>query len=94
MEEEVIRVRRPREGEILGVIEANFGSNKFNVRCQDGKMRIARIPGRLRKRMWMRDGDAVLIKPWEIQGDTRADIVVRYTPTEAGWLRRKGFLQL
>ena len=71
-----------------------MGANKLKVRCQDDKIRLCRIPGRLRKRVWIKEGDIVLIQPWEIQGDKSADIVVKYRNNEAGWLRKKGFLTL
>lgn len=92
--EEEIRVRMPREGEIIGVVESMLGANKLRVVCQDNKVRLCRIPGKLRKRIWMRERDAVLVKPWSIQGDKRGDIAWCYTPTQAGWLRRRGILKL
>ncbi|MBI4014483.1 MAG: translation initiation factor eIF-1A [Candidatus Aenigmarchaeota archaeon] len=93
MEEEV-RVRTPKSGEVPGVVEAMLGANKLRVRCQDGKVRMGRIPGKLRKRVWIRMGDVVLLKPWDIQGETHGDVVWRYTLTEANALKRKGFLAL
>jgi translation initiation factor 1A len=33
------------------------------------------------------------MEPWEFEGDKRADILFKYTPSEIEWLRRKGFLQ-
>lgn len=94
MEEEVFRVRMPRGREIFGVIEALLGTNKLHVRCQDGKIRICRIPGKLRKRVWMKENDVVIVEPWTIQSDKKGDVVWRYSPTEAGWLRRKGILKI
>ena len=84
----------PRKGEILGVVEAMLGANKLKVRCEDGLVRICRIPGKLRKRVWVKERDIVLIKPWPIQGDKSADIAWRYTATESGWLRRKGIINI
>ena len=89
-----LRVRTPRGREVLGIIEAMLGANKLRVRCQDNKIRICRIPGRLRKRIWMREGDIVLVEPWEIQGDKSADIAYKYNPTQVSWLRRKGILKI
>lgn len=94
MDEQVFRVRTPKGGEVLGIVEAMLGTNKLHVRCQDNKIRICRIPGRMRKRVWMKEGDAVLVEPWSIQGDKSGDVIWRYNPTEAGWLRRKGILKL
>ena len=86
------RVRTPRGKEVLGVVESLLGANKLQVRCQDDKIRICRIPGRLRKRVWIKKGDAVLVEPWSIQGDKSGDIIWKYNPTEASWLRRRRIL--
>ncbi|MDI6721088.1 MAG: translation initiation factor eIF-1A [Candidatus Aenigmarchaeota archaeon] len=91
---EEIRVRMPRHGEVLGIVESLMGTNKLKVICQDNKMRLCRIPGKMRKRIWMREGDAVLVRIWQIQGDTHGDIAYKYNPTQASWLRRKNILKL
>lgn len=84
----------PRGREVLGVIESMLGVNKIRVRCQDNKVRIVRIPGRFRKSMWMRENDVVLVEPWEIEGDKKGDVIWKYSPTDASWLRRRGVLKL
>jgi len=92
--EVVERVRLPRGRELFGVVESMLGANKLRVRCSDDKMRICRIPGRLRKRVWMREGDLIIVEPWEIQGDTNGDAVWKYTAAQVEWLKRKGFLKM
>ena len=47
------------------------------------KHRLSRIPGKMKKRIWIREGDVVLIKPWDFQSDEKADVIWRYTRTEA-----------
>lgn len=93
MEEEPIRVRIPGQGELLGVVEQLLGNVKFRIRCADGKVRICRVPGKLRRRLWIRPGNIVLVKPWDVQTDTRGDVLFRYNPTHVSWLRRRGFLK-
>ena len=93
MEEEV-RVRLPRDNEVIGVVEALLGGSRMKVRCQDDKIRTCRVPGRFRKRMWIRENNVVIVEPWEIQGDTNGDIVWKYTFTQANWLKRKGILKI
>ncbi len=90
---EISRIRIPKEGEVLGVIEEMLGGDKMRVVCDDGKTRIVRIPGKLRKRVWMRPGDLILVQPWKIQGDKRGDAVFKYTPTQANWLKKKGYIK-
>lgn len=88
------RVRSPRKGEIPGVVEQIMGHGKLKVRCADGKIRLCRIPGKMKKRIWIREGDVVLIKPWDFQSDEKADVIWRYTRTESNYLERRGFLKL
>ena len=92
--DEPIRVRQPRQGETLGMVESMLGSNKLRVRCQDEKLRLCRIPGKLRKHVWIREGDVVLVKPWDIQGTTHGDILTRYTQTQVSVLRKKNLLKM
>ncbi|MEM5793144.1 MAG: translation initiation factor eIF-1A [Candidatus Aenigmatarchaeota archaeon] len=92
-EEEISRIKKPEQGEIYARVDMMLGSDKLRVSCDDGKERIARIPGKLRKRVWIRVGDIILIKPWDVQSDSRCDVTWRYTPTQAKWLREKGFLK-
>ena len=92
-EEEIARTRIPKEGELLGLVELMLGSDKLRVQCDDGKERIVRIPGKLRKRVWIRVGDLILIQPWKVMSDRRADVIWRYTKTQAKWLERKGYLK-
>ncbi len=89
-----VRVRTPRQGEVLGAVEGMLGANKLRVRCQDDKLRICRIPGRLRKRVWVKEGDIILVKIWEIQGDKFGDVAWKYTPTQVLWLRKRNILTL
>ncbi len=90
---EIARVRIPKSGEILGTVEMLLGGDKMRVKCEDGNVRICRIPGKLRKREWIKTGDLVLIQPWKAQSNERGDIVFRYTPTQANWLKRKGYIK-
>ena len=90
---EISRIRIPRLPEVLGSVEMLVGGDKMKVKCDDGNERLCRIPGKLRKRVWIRAGDLVLVKPWTVQSNERGDIAFRYTHTQAGWLKRKGFVK-
>ena len=88
-----IRLRRPREGEIFGVVKELYGGSRMLVECQDGKSRMARVPGKIRKGIWVRVGDVVLIRPWSVQGDEKCDIAYRYTRVQVESLKRNGILK-
>ena len=81
----------PEEGTILCVVVRLLGADHLLVRCQDGVERKARIPGSLRRRMWMREGDIVLAAPWDFKPD-RADVVYRYSREEVRKLAEKGIV--
>ncbi len=73
------KVRTPEEGgELLAkVTDIVGGDDRVKVMCEDGKARIARIPGKYRRRMWMRVGDYVLVIPWDFEPN-KADVVYKY----------------
>ena len=92
--EVITRVRLPRkyDREMFGHVESLLGSNRLMVRCIDGKVRMARIPGKMKKRIWIREGDLVIVVPWEFQ-DEKADVVWRYTAPQVDYLERKGYFK-
>lgn len=92
-QEEIARTKIPRQGEIFGVVLAMLGAGRLSVECEDGLTRICRIPGKIVKRIWIRVGDLVLVEPWKVQEKERADIIWRYTRTQASWLKRKGYVK-
>lgn len=69
-----------------------LGANRVKVRCMDGKVRIGRIPGKMKKRIWIREGDIVIIVPWDFENG-KADVIWRYTRPQVDWLERKGYLK-
>ncbi len=87
------RVQLPKGSEMIGVVESRLGYGRMNVICSDGKARICRVPGKFRRRVWIRESDVVIVKPWPIQGDKKGDIIHKYRPIEVEWLKRKGYLE-
>jgi len=90
---QVLRARLPRGNEVLGIIEQRLGAARMAVKCLDGKSRVCRIPGRLKRALWLREGDVVLVQPWEFQQD-KGDIIFKYSLSEIEWLKRKGYLKI
>ena len=88
-----LRVKMPdkKEGELFGIADALVGGSRLEVMCEDGVKRLARIPGKMKRRMWIREGDLVIVKPWDFQND-KADVVWRYTKTQAEYLSRKDMI--
>lgn len=92
-EEEIARTRLPKQGEMFAVAIEMLGAGKMRAECEDGLTRICRIPGKMKKRIWIKTGDLILIAPWKVQSHERADVVWRYTPTQASWLKRNGYVK-
>ncbi len=90
---EYIRLRLPKRQnkEMFAIAEQLMGGSRINAVCDDGKSRMARIPGKMKRRARVRAGDLLIIKPWDIQNE-KADIVYRYNRTQANTLSRRKLL--
>ena len=86
-----IRVLMPnvKINEMFAIADNILGGRRVSVVCADGKTRMARIPGKMRRRQWVREGDLIIIWPWDFQ-DSKADVKHRYSKTQAIYLSRKG----
>ena len=91
-ENKPIRVRLPRGEETIGIVEQRYGGNKMMVTCLDGKTRNCRVPGRLKRALWLRPGDVVIVEPWELDKD-RGDIIFKYRPNQIEWLKQNKYLE-
>ena len=89
--EVTLRVSLPYKpkGEMFAVAETFQGGSRLQVICEDGIRRMGRIPGKLRRRMWVRENDLLIVVPWSFQ-DSKADVKFRYTPTQTANLKRRG----
>ena len=84
----------PEANEVLGIAEKLLGYDRITVRCQDGALRLCRIRGKMKRRVWIRPNDVVLVSPWDFQTDTRGDIMFRYKGGQVEWLRSNGYLKM
>jgi translation initiation factor 1A len=89
-EQELNQVILPSANDILGVAVKLLGFDRVLVKCQDGHERLCRIRGKMKRRVWIREGDIVLVSPWDFQTDKRGDLIWRYTRAQAEQLRREG----
>ena len=91
-EQPEFRIKTPRNNEVLGFIEQRLGGSRMRVRCLDGKTRICRVPGRLKRKLWIREGDLLLIQPWEFDNE-KGDVIFKYQPNQIDWLKKKSYLK-
>lgn len=88
-----IRYRMPDQmkREMFAIADQLLGASKMIVMCEDGKSRMARIPGKMKRRMWIKPGDLLIIKPWDFQDD-KADVRYRYIRTQSSNMSRRGLI--
>jgi translation initiation factor 1A len=88
-----IRVPLPKRkvNEMFAIADQILGGRRVRSVCEDGETRLSRIPGKMRRRQWVREGDLIVVQPWEFQ-DEKANVVMRYTKTQSLYLSRKGIL--
>jgi translation initiation factor 1A len=91
----ITRVKYPSKkmGEMFAIVVDILGGERMRVFCEDGKHRIGRIRGKIKKRVWVRRGDLVIVNPWEWATETddklgKCEISWRYTRAEISWLER------
>lgn len=83
----------PQAGELLGRVLKISGGNQVIVQCVDGVTRLCRIRGKMKRRMWIRERDIVLVSPWDFD-NRRADIIWRYIKDHADWLQNNGYMTM
>ncbi len=91
-EPKIVRAPLPKDKEIIGIVDQRLGGNKMMINCVDGNQRNCRVPGRLKRRLWLRPNDVVIIEPWELD-NKRGDILLKYKPNQIAWLRKNGYLE-
>lgn len=82
----------PGTGQMFGIVTHMLGYDRLRVRCADGRERVCRIRGKMKRRVWIKINDIVVVAPWDFQSDTRGDIIFRYTEGQANLLRSRGLL--
>ena len=93
-EQELGNMVLPSANDVLGVAVKLLGYDRILVKCQDGHERLCRIRGKMKRRVWIREGDIVLVSPWDFQSDKRGDLIWRYTKAQAEQLRRRGLITI
>jgi translation initiation factor 1A len=91
--EEVGRLPLPRRarGEVFGIASQLLGAARIRVMCEDNTSRMGRITGKMKKKMWIREGDLLILRPWGFQ-EGKADILFRYSRTQSQYLQRRNLL--
>ena len=87
-----IRLPVAEEGELFGRVLKMMGGENVMVKCTDDVTRRGRIRGKLKRRVWIRDNDIVIIAPWEFNKSDRGDILWRFTLPQVEWLKQNNHI--
>ena len=84
----------PLKNDILGLVQKMLGFDRVMVKCPDENVRVCRIRGKMKRRTWIREGDIVLMSPWDFQSEERGEIFFRYTANQVYELKQKAILKI
>ena len=90
-EEELKVLNLPGEGQLFARVVKLMGGDNILVKCTDGKTRLGRIRGKLKRRIWIRENDVVIVAPWDFSSDRRCDVIWRYTLAQVDWLKNNNY---
>jgi translation initiation factor 1A len=62
-EEMLRRLVLPAGDQVLGIATQMLGYDRLRVKCTDGNERLCRIRGKMKRRVWIRVNDVVLVDP-------------------------------
>jgi len=93
-EQEIRDMVLPVANDVLGIAVRLLGFDRVLVKYQDGHERLCRIRGKMKRRVWIREGDVVLVSPWDFQSEKKGNVMWRYTRGQANWLRKNGYLTI
>lgn len=79
------------EGQEYGQVTKMLGNGRIEVSCFDSVKRMGHIRGKLRKKVWMGQGDIILVSLREFQDD-QCDVIHKYNSDEARTLKQQGEL--
>eukprot|EP00040_Diaphanoeca_grandis_P015984 m.82247 g.82247 ORF g.82247 m.82247 type:complete len:147 (+) comp25499_c0_seq1:187-627(+) len=79
------------DGQEYAQVAKMLGNGRLEARCFDGVVRLCHIRGKLRKKVWINQGDIILIGLREYQ-DAKADVILKYNSDEARNLKTYGEL--
>jgi translation initiation factor 1A len=77
------------EGQEYAVVLKMLGDGRLTAACNDGKERLGIIRGAMRKRVYIRVDDFILLGLREFQDD-KADVIHKYSPEEVRSLKKMG----
>merc|ERR1712188_238298 len=79
------------DGQEYAQVLTMLGNGRLEAQCFDGVKRMCHIRGKMRKRVWVCQGDIVLVGLRDYQ-DEKGDVILKYSADEARNLKAYGEL--
>ncbi|KAM3462602.1 hypothetical protein MY5147_006306 [Beauveria neobassiana] len=79
------------DGQEYAQVLKMLGNGRLEALCFDGSKRLANIRGKMRKKVWINQGDIILLSLRDFQ-DNKGDVILKYTADEARTLKSYGEL--
>jgi translation initiation factor 1A len=79
------------DGQEYAQVIKMLGNGRLEAMCFDGSKRLANIRGKMRKKVWINQGDIILLSLRDFQ-DNKGDVILKYTADEARTLKSYGEL--
>jgi translation initiation factor 1A len=80
------------DGQEYATVIKLVGEGRLVAKCGDGVERLCHIRGTLKKKVWIIQGDTILIGLRDFQ-DGKADVIAKYSDQEVRMLRSMGEIQ-
>lgn len=75
------------EMQVYGQVQKNNGDKRYTVMCTDGKVRLCKLRGKFRGRLFVAPQDIVLVSLRE-DDPNKGDLLQKYTPDEVRELKK------
>ena len=89
--EEKRELQFKEDGQEYAQVLRMLGNGRLEAFCFDGVKRLCHIRGKLRKKVWVNQGDIILVGLRDYQA-SKADVILRYNAEEARNLKAYGEL--
>ena len=70
------------DGQEYAQVLRMLGNGRLEAQCIDGVKRLCHIRGKMRKKVWVNNGDIILLGLRDFQ-DEKADVILKYLADEA-----------
>lgn len=78
------------EGQEYAQVLRMLGNGRLEAFCFDGVKRMATIRGSLRNRVWINNGDIILVGLRDFSTEDKGDVILKYFDEEARELKELG----